>query len=208
LRNGVIAPKNTPAIIDFDSNQYLKGIENLGVFYNAIFYKKVVEIHYQPFGNENPYKMYIHPYYLKQYNNRWFVFGFNPAVNKADWNLALDRITRITESSKEYIESPQIDWSEYFEDIIGVTKPTDKIPEEITLIFTGKTCNYVESKPIHGSQKSSWIGHEQLKVTLNIIINYEFERLMLSYSDSLTIISPKKLKDTIKIRLQNALNSI
>ena len=208
LRNGVIAPKNTPTIINFDSNQYLTGIENLGVVYNSIFYKKVVEIDYQPFGNADAYKMYIHPYYLKQYNNRWFVFGFNPAVNKADWNLALDRIISITETSQKYIESPQIDWSEYFEDIIGVTKPTDQNPEEVTLIFSGKTCNYIESKPIHGSQKSYWIEGEKLKVTLNIIINYEFERLILSYSDSLTIISPQKLKNTIKTRLQNALDSV
>ncbi len=207
LRNGVIAPKNNPTIIDFDSNQYLKGIENLGIIYNSIFYKKVVEIDYQPFGNTEAYKMYIHPYYLKQYNNRWFVFGFNPAVNKADWNLALDRITSISESDQKYIESPQINWSEYFEDIIGVTKPIDQIPEEITLIFNGKTCNYIESKPIHGSQKSYWIGNEQLKVTLKIIINYEFERLLLSYSDSVTIIGPTTLKKIIKKRLQNALNS-
>jgi len=155
-----------------------------------------------------PYPSHIHPYYLKQYNNRWFVFGFNPDVNKADWNLALDRIISITETSQKYIESPQIDWSEYFEDIIGVTKPTDQIPEEITLIFSGKTCNYIESKPIHGSQKSYWIDDKKLKVTLNIIINYEFERLILSYSDSLTILSPIKLKNIIKKRLQNALDSV
>jgi len=208
LRNGVIAPKNTQPIIDFDSNQYLKGIEHIGIVYNAIFYKKTLEITYQPFGVDSPYKIHIPPYYLKQYNNRWFVFGLNREVNKADWNLALDRITSISEINQKYIDSTEIDWSEYFEDMIGVTKPTNQAPEEVVLVFNGKTCNYIESKPIHGSQKSYWIEKEKLKVTLNIIINYEFERLMLSYSDSLTIISPKKLKDTIKTRLQNALDLI
>jgi len=62
----------------------------------------------------------FHPYHLKQYNNRWFVFGLNEKLGIAAWNLPLDRIVTIRETSLDYILS-EIDWDEYFYGIIGVT---------------------------------------------------------------------------------------
>jgi predicted DNA-binding transcriptional regulator YafY len=134
---------------------------------------------------------------LKQYNNRWFLFGLNEVNNKYDWNLALDRIISITETQKKYKENDQVDWSEYFEDIIGVTKPLGLQTEKVVLHFYGKTGKYIESKPIHGSQKSKWIDSNTLQVELNIIINYEFVRLILSYADNVKVIEPLLLIDSV-----------
>lgn len=194
-------------IIDFDSNIYLKGIDRLGELYNAILYKKVLKITYQPFQDEQPFDVTIHPYYLKQYNNRWFLFGYNPEREKYDWNLAIDRISDAVEIRGKYQKNTQIDWTEYFEDIIGVTKPINSNIENITLQFFGKTGKYIESKPMHGSQKSKWLDANRLEVTLQLIINYEFERLILSYADSVVVISPKKLGKEIQERISDALKN-
>lgn len=206
LKQGMASKEAAATIIEFDNNQYLKGIEHLGPLHNAIFYKKVLEISYQPFANETPYSLIIHPYFLKQYNNRWFLFGYNPQKEKYDWNLALDRILLISEIKGKYQKNNQIDWTEYFEDIIGVTKPDNAIVENITLHFYGKTGKYMESKPLHGSQKSKWIDDNTLEVNLQLIINYEFERLILSYADSIKVIKPNKLAALIKERLKEAYN--
>ena len=204
LKQGMATKEASTTIIEFDNNQYLKGIEHLGPLHNAILYKKVLEISYQPFENETPYKLIIHPYFLKQYNNRWFLFGYNPEKEKYDWNLALDRILVITEIKGKYQKNNQIDWEEYFEDIIGVTKTVDANVENITLHFFGKTGKYIESKPIHGSQKIKWIDANILEANFQLIINYEFERLILSYADTVKVFKPKKVADSIKNRLQNA----
>lgn len=147
----------------------------------------------------------IHPYFLKQYNNRWFLFGYNPEKKKYDWNLALDRIISFKETKVKYHKNNKIDWKEYFDDIIGVTKPIDAEPEKVVLHFKGITGNYIETKPMHGSQKSKWIDNNTFEVTLDIIINYELERLILSYADSVYIIQPLSLAETIKNRLTAAL---
>jgi predicted DNA-binding transcriptional regulator YafY len=206
LKQGISTEQNHSIIINFDSNEYLKGVDNLGVLYNAIFYKKVLKISYQPFENEKPFDLLIHPFYLKQYNNRWFLFGLNEENNKYDWNLALDRIISIIETQNKYKENDQIDWTEYFEDIIGVTKPLGLQTEKVVLHFYGKTGKYIESKPIHGSQKSKWIDSNTLEVQLDIIFNYEFERLILSYADNVKVISPSILAESIKNRLWAATN--
>ena len=203
LKQGMSSKESADIIIEFDSNQYLKGIEHLGVLHNAVFYKKVLRISYQPFENEKPDDIILHPYYLKQYNNRWFLFGYNADKEKFDWNMALDRIIGIEEIKSKYKKNT-IDWAEYFEDVIGVTKPDNAIVENITLHFYGKTGKYMESKPLHGSQKSKWIDGNTLEIKLHLIINYELERLMLSYADSVKVLQPASLIQTIKLRLKAA----
>ena len=121
-----------------------------------------------------------------------------------DWNLAIDRIISIKETKGIYQKNDKIDWQEYFEDIIGVTKPTDAEPEVVVLHFIGKTGKYMETKPIHGSQKSKWMAENTLEVTLNIILNYELERLIISYAESVKVVHPSSLIKKIKSRLKLA----
>lgn len=192
-------------IIEFDSNQYLKGIEHLGFLYNAIAYKKVLCISYHPYDSDSAFDVTLHPYYLKQYNNRWFLFGYNPQTMKYDWNLALDRIMNITEVATKYQKNDGIDWTDYFEDIIGVTKPENGRIEKVLIQIMGKTAKYIETKPIHGSQKCKWLNARTLEVSLEVMINYELERMLLSYADTCRIIKPVDLKRRINERLRAAL---
>lgn len=104
LQQGIASEEVSTTIMEFDSNQYLKGIDCLGPLYNAISYRKVLSISYQPFENETPFDIVIHPYFLKQYNNRWFLFGYNAENEKYDWNLAIDRIVSIKEIKREISE--------------------------------------------------------------------------------------------------------
>ncbi|MEO6135464.1 MAG: WYL domain-containing protein [Ginsengibacter sp.] len=206
LKQGMTLVKEPEVIMDFDNNRYLKGIENLGPLHNAIFYKKVLAISYQPFESESSFDLILHPYYLKQYNNRWFLFGYNPEKEKYDWNLAIDRIVSMKEIRSKFHKNTVIKWQEYFEDIIGVTKPIDAALENLVLHFIGKTGKYIETKPLHGSQKSEWLDEQKLEVKLQIFINYELERLILSYADSVSVIQPLSLAQKIKSRLSDALN--
>jgi len=208
LKQGITSEVDSRVIMEFDSNEYLKGIEHLGVLYNSIYYKKVLTVFYQPFENDDPFEIVMHPYFLKQYNNRWFLFGYNPENDKYNWNLAIDRIVSIKEIKEEYHENDKINWLDYFEDIIGVTKPVDASLENVVLHFFGRTGKYMESKPLHGSQKSNWIDDQTLEVKLQLIVNYELERLILSYADSVKVIEPINLASLIKSRLEMALNVV
>jgi predicted DNA-binding transcriptional regulator YafY len=203
LRQGISTEQNNATIIDFDSNRYLKGIEHIGTLYNAVFYKRVLSITYQPYQQEKASEIMIHPHFLKQYNNRWFLFGYNPEAEKPNWNLALDRIVDIKETQKKYLAST-INWNEYFDDIIGVTKEDGRNVETITLHFFEKAGKYVETKPIHGSQWSQWLDNGILEVRLKLIPNYEFFSLMLSYADKVRVMYPEHIANVIKKSLSDA----
>ncbi len=204
LNHGVVNNEPPETIISFDSNKYLKGVEHLGTLYNAIRYKRTLNIVYQPFEYAEPIKLEFHPYFLKQYNNRWFVYGYSAEANKSDWNIALDRIVSIKETRKKYRFNETIDWEEYFEDIYGVTKPEKTEASKVKLEFYGKTGHYIVSKPIHGSQKAKWKNKSVLEVELDLMINFELEQLIMSYGGNIKVVAPVSLRKKIIENLKQA----
>lgn len=204
LQQGIIQEKPN-YILSFDANQYLKGIEWLGTLYNAIAYKKVMIITYQDFKSNEPYVLEIHPYYLKQYNNRWFLFGYNTSHERPIWNLALDRIVAMKESKIKYRPNKEIDWEEYFDDIIGVTKPENGKVEKIELLFAPISLQYVLTKPLHGSQKKIKEDENGLLVGLEVMVNIEFISLILSFGEKVKVIKPQFLKNEIHRKLHEAI---
>jgi predicted DNA-binding transcriptional regulator YafY len=192
--------------ISFDNNQYLHGVEYLGRLFNAISYKQVLRVSYQDFKSHFPYEVIIHPYFLKEYNNRWFLFGLNPDKGKSDWTLALDRIKNIDEISNENYKESEVQWNEYFQNIIGVTKPLNLLESQVILHFYGPICKYVLSKPLHGSQKTKFLQSEILEVRLELIMNYELEQVILSFGDKVQVISPVGLVKKVSLILANSIS--
>jgi len=206
LRQGITLGESDQKLMEFESNEYLKGKDHLGILYNALRYKKPLKVKYHPYQDEASHELILHPYFLKQYNGRWFLFGFNPASGKSDWNLAIDRILEIEELSVSFIENMEINWSEYFEDMIGVTKPEGEVLEKVVLHFYGKTGKYIHTKPLHGSQRDNWIDSNTLEVRLEVIPNYELERVILSYADSVKVIEPTSIVKKIASRIKKTLS--
>lgn len=192
-------------VISFDSNIDYKGLANITPLFNAISNKRVLRIKYQDFKNNQAVEIIFHPYYLKQYNNRWFVFGLNEENGVATWNLSLDRIQEIEETNRKYLET-HIDWDDYFFDIIGVTRINDKETEEITLSFNHQIAPYISTKPLHPTQKEKWLA-ESLEVRIKVIPNYELESLILSFGENVRVISPGWLLSKVKERIENAVNN-
>jgi predicted DNA-binding transcriptional regulator YafY len=194
------------AVIEFESSTYLKGRKYISELTYAITSKMVLRVSYKPFDSDAPYDVIIHPYYLKQYNNRWFLFGYYPETGYYNWNLALDRIEDISEVKEEYKPNTEINWIDYFDDIIGVTKTIGASIEEIVLHFKGKAGKYVVNKPLHDSQQlPKWLEPDLLEVKLDLVINFELKRLILSYGPDVEVIKPESLREEIAEQLAAAL---
>lgn len=188
-------------IVSFEQNPFLKGLNFFTALFNAIYYKKVLDVRYQSFKQEKSVKMCLYPYYLKQYNDRWFLFALNENTNSIS-NLALDRIIEIKENNKKFIENETIDFEEYFDDVVGVTVKENQKPVKILLQISNELFPYIESKPIHGSQKIK--GRNSLGVVIELLLqlNYEFISLIFSYGEEITVIEPDELKTIIKTKAE------
>lgn len=198
---GLIERKNE--VISFESNIDLRGIHFLTPLFNAIINERVLLVKYKDFKSSKPYEIIFHPYYLKQYNNRWFVFGLNFDNQVSNWNLALDRIESLSETSLKYKPSVT-DWEEYFYDLVGVTRPIGVDIQEFILKFSPEVAPYIITKPIHPSQKHKKDPITGLEVRIKLIPNFEFERLVLSFGEQVKVISPQDFKERISHRLKLA----
>lgn len=189
-------------IISFESNVDLKGLEHLTPLSNAINNEQVLEIQYKTFRSDEIQTHTFHPYYLKQYNSRWFLLGLNAEINVPTWNLALDRIISIKEINLDYIKT-NINWEDYFHDFIGVTKITNMEVQEVKLRFNPSAANYVRTKPLHPTQKAKE-NNGFLDVRINVIPNKELEKVILSFGDTVEVIAPKDLRTRIADSLHRA----
>ncbi|MCF6222908.1 MAG: WYL domain-containing protein [Flavobacteriaceae bacterium] len=199
LEDSFSLTKETKDIISFEENEYLKGKEHITQLYNAIHYKKVLKIKYKNFKSEEPQIFILHPYYLKQYNNRWFLFGKNRDFENLT-NLALDRIIDIEEANGQYLEA-DINFNEYFEDVIGVS--VNEVPiQKILLKVSKNAINYIKTKPLHGSQKIKEENDRFTWVELELIPNYELESQILSFGDNIEVVHPLNLREGLKERIE------
>lgn len=202
LDSGLGLSNQNEKIIEFEQNNYLKGLEFISPIYNAILYKKALNIEYQSFKQEVSQTYLFHPYFLKQYNNRWYVFGLNDESGYI-LNLALDRISTVTETAKQYRMTEGLNFNEYFDDIVGVTLNTNEKVEQITLKVKNELYPYISTKPIHGSQKVKSKDATHTFISLSLVPNYELESLILSFGEGVEVLQPKQLRNNIKMRVKN-----
>jgi predicted DNA-binding transcriptional regulator YafY len=197
---GLIERKNE--VISFANNIDLKGLHFIPPLFDALTNERVLLVIYQDFKSCEPYEITFHPYYLKQYNNRWFVFGMNSKNQFPFWNLALDRIESLSETTLKYQPS-LTDWDEYFFDLVGVTRSEGVDLMEIVLKFSPEVAPYVITKPIHPSQK-----HRNdptgLEVRIKVIPNLELERVVMGFGEQVKVLSPSNFRNRIINRVNLA----
>ena len=117
--------------------------------------------------------------------------------------LALDRIMDMREIRLDYIPNTCIDLDEYFKDIIGVTRANT--PKEIIrLKFSEHRFPYIETKPIHNSQRT--IDHRNRIIEIEVIPNKELISEILSYGIDVEVLSPQHLGGQIASILKGAIN--
>jgi predicted DNA-binding transcriptional regulator YafY len=202
LRDQFGLKESAEKIISYDSNIDYSGYEHIAPLFNAISNKQVLWLKFQSFKGEE-YEYEFHPYHLKQYNNRWFVFGRNCPMDNNQWNVPLDRIASFKEIDGKYVAN-LTDWEDYFYDIIGVTKPFEGKVETIELEFSKDQAPYVKTKPIHPTQRVKDLEEGRLLVRIKVIPNYELEKTILSFGDQVTVVSPESLRVIIKDRLDKS----
>jgi len=194
------------SVIEYESNIDYQGNNLVSEIFSAILNKVVLSFDYQPFvGRKIP--VVCHPYFLKQYNGRWYVFGRHEYRNNNQWHFPLDRIQNLTVSyDYKYHPDTTEDWQDYFYDIIGVTRFDENV-EKIIVHVNQEMAPYIQTKPLHPTQKLKKINEYTYEVEIKVIPNLELNSLLLSFGKSLIVQEPlslkKKLRDIVSKMNEN-----
>ena len=207
-------------VISFARNSVLQISDNLlGHLYSAISRRKVIQFGYRRFEEKGqPFKgVTVHPYQLRQYNNRWFLlcnpvgneqYPFNPDLI---YTYALDRMDGKVEYVDEipFIDTP-VDIDARFDEIVGVTYKKDTDIRDIYFAVKPEAVEYVRTKYIHSSQdevnpeveKEFVLKYPSLKGCKFFFIscrpNVEMYALFASYRDTVIVVEPNDIRETMR----------
>lgn len=192
-------------VIGFDENKELKGMSFFTPLFKAITEKKAIKIKYHTYRSDRGIDGVIHPYYLKEYNQRWFLFAFNDEYKNLSI-YALDRIEAVGKSSAIFIPNTDIDFSHYFDNVIGVSVKLDESPQIVKIWVDREQLPYTLSKPLHKSQTVIEENEDgSAIIAIEVIPNFELEQLLLSFGERFEILSPPSLRDRISARIKKNL---
>jgi predicted DNA-binding transcriptional regulator YafY len=174
--------------IAFDEVE-LKGKEHLPKLYQAIQKQRFIRVYYSPFGKPMSQR-HIFPLLLKEYNNRWFLIGWENGKHDIQ-NLPLDRVDTFHETQENFVYNKYFDWRERFHNMIGTT--FEGTLETVYLRFSESRFPYVMTKKLHHSQQLSG----ERTVSIRVYTNRELMAKILEFGADIEVLEPKILRQKI-----------
>lgn len=154
-----------------------------------------IEILYQSFSAKEPHCTVIEPYCLKVFKQRWYVVANNGSNIRI---YSLDRISEIIPTEQHYILPNDFDGDMFFASSYGIIVDKNIKPEELIIKAYGVKASYINSLPLHHSQKLIERNDSHTTFSLYLSPTYDLCQEILSHGADLEVISPIWLRDEIK----------
>lgn len=195
---------NTSQVIGFEENIDAQGKEHIAPLFDAIVHRQPLALVYQRFTSSEPRMYVVHPYYLKQYRNMWYLLCYYEG-HVGITTFALDRIVGYEPVKVAFCENGEVDFTDYFDKAIGVSIDNDKPTERIRLWVEAMQYRYFETKPLHGTQRVVERRDDGVVMEIEVQRNYELMQLILSFGGAVEVLAPEALRQEVIARLKGAM---
>ena len=177
ISNNLNANNNLLSFIEFENKAAIETIPNFKTILEAIQQQIPINFKHYSFYHLKEEEYTLKPYFLKQYQNRWYVIG---ETEKGYRTFGIDRIENITIGTKKFKAKTE-EAKDKFSHVIGLNYMDHKM-EKIQLSFHISQKPYIVSLPLHHSQKEINSDNETtFDIELRIHPNFEFRQQILKY---------------------------
>jgi hypothetical protein len=183
------------------------GLKHLGTIINAIKVRHTLCMSYKKFNDSVPYSTYIDPYCLKLFHQRWYMLGKS---EKRGGNLgvfALDRMTELSETEREFMLDPDFDAETFFKNYFGVIPDQKVLVERIVLRAFSPMDDYLRTLPLHHSQQEITTEKKFALFEYRLAPTHDFIQAILKEGHELEVIEPVSLRKKIRKELTDTLKS-
>lgn len=194
--------------VEFQNNNELKGLEWFSSLLESCLNHEPLTIEYKPYNAEE--RTYdVSPYWLKQYNNRWFLICKDEKYEN-NTHLALDRIVSVKANPSIRFRRMRESQENYFRHVIGVTKHTNAHKREVVLRVQPERIKYIETKPFTDLQTKPKLNDDgTYDVSFRIEINgeepeknRELIQTIMSFGSDVEVISPAEIRNEVRRQVQ------
>ena len=184
--------------VEFENKAAIESLHNFKTVLNAIQLKVSTTFNHYSFYHLKQEEYTLKPYFLKQYQNRWYVIG---ETEKGYRTFGIDRIENISMGTKKFKAKTE-EAIDKFSNVIGLNYEDHKL-EKIQLSFHPSQRPYLLSLPLHRSQKEINLEDDtSFDIELLIHPNFEFRQQVLKYGSLVKVIEPRWLAEEIKEELR------
>ena len=185
---------NALSFVEFENKAAIETIPNFKIVLNAIQQQVPITFNHNSFYHLKESIYTLKPYFLKQYQNRWYVIG---ETEKGYRTFGMDRIEKISIGTKKFKPKTE-EAKDKFSHVIGLNYVDHKM-ETIKLSFDISQKPYLISLPLHRSQKEiNPVNENSFDIELVIHPNFEFRQHILKYGSLVKVMEPKWLAVEIK----------
>ncbi len=190
--------------IQFESTYRDGGSEFLADLFGAIKSMVWVRFEYARYQTEELEKREVLPLLLKQYRNRWYLISWD-RMRDDFRTFGLDRIEDLEITSEKGERPSGFDPDNFFKHSIGITNDNSP-PLEVILDASELASKYLDSLPLHISQKIVERREKGYRFKLTVKITEELIREIMSYGGAVKVIEPASLKAEIELRAKRILD--
>ena len=171
--------------------------DHLTTLLEAMRENRVVTITYCGFNKLNSHTFPIEPYCVKLFENRWYVLAHN--IHYDDYRIyGLDRIEDLEITTDTFKLPKDFSASDYFSNYYGIISDGNIKPERIVIRAYRDHIPYMNSLPLHHSQKLLEDNGEYADFELFLAPTFDFTMRLLSAGAMIEVISPASLRKTLK----------
>jgi predicted DNA-binding transcriptional regulator YafY len=203
IRSNFNETNNALAYIEFENKATISATPNFKIILEAIHQTLPISFEHFSFYHLKEENYTLKPYFLKQYQNRWYVVG---ETEKGYRTFGIDRLKDITIGTKKFKQKTE-EAMDKFRNVIGLNY-VDHDLHKVFLSFHISQRPYVESLPFHHSQKIiNSNNKETFDIELCIHPNFEFKQQILKYGSLVKVIEPKWLAGEVKKEIKKSLEN-
>ncbi|TNF48767.1 MAG: WYL domain-containing protein [Bacteroidetes bacterium] len=204
-RVAVSKTEDSESFIQFEQSSSEGGSEFITDLLGAIKSSNLVEFDYGKFDSEELDHRKVLPLLLKQYRNRWYLISFDVIKNEYR-TFALDRFDSLDICDERASRPKDFNPDNFFKHSIGITSGKES-PQMIRFKASELASKYIDSLPLHGSQKIDKMLDDGYVFSLYVIITEELIREFMSYGGAVQILEPITLKNEIRSRAERILKN-
>ena len=187
-------------------NRTALGTEHMHGLLHAIRNRLEVHFTYQKYYDSSVTKRTVRPVAVKEARNRWYLLAQDTKDEQIK-NFSLDRISSLEVSGSKFREIKGYDPVEEFQDIFGIINGTGEKPQKIVLSFTPQEGRYINSLPLHSSQREILKDKKEHRFEFFLAPTHDFKMEILSHGDQVMVLEPESLRKDIISQLQKNLDA-
>ncbi|WP_177762280.1 helix-turn-helix transcriptional regulator [Flavobacterium sp. I3-2] len=197
----LIKSSNETEGIVFLEKRKANGTEYFSEIFKAIKNLNVVEITYLNFLNQSGKSSIrkVCPIAIKESKNRWYLLA-KDLKDEIVKSFSLDRISKLDVLKDAFFTKINFDVEKEYQHVFGILKSDLEI-EKIQILCSESQYRYLETLPLHQSQKLIRQENQNFIISLELIPTYDFIMEILAMGKEVKVLEPKDLVIEIKAKL-------